>query len=251
MNSEDLRITVQLNDRAQPIDRGDRFEDPLNAFLLKAGLGEITGGGTQLGDNGEVVSCEIEVRLNKRNEDSIRILRTALEKLGAPKGSRLLIDPDREAIPFGSTEGLGVYLNGTDLPDATYRDCDSNFVYSEFNRLLQGEGSVHSHWEGPTETALYVYGKSYETMERLLSRFIGSYPLCEKARVVRIARGSSTDPGQPGVAFGAILVLAGRAAPPRGCFPTGRCAVANLEAVRRRGLSSPCRSQVRETLEPR
>jgi len=187
MNGEHPTITVQLNDRAQPIDRADRYEDPLNAFLLRAGLGEVTGGGTQLGDNGEVVSCDIEVRLNKLNKDSIRILRTALEKLGAPKGSRLLIDPDREAIPFGSTEGLGVYLNGTDLPDATYRECDSNFVYGEFNRLLEGEGSVSSHWQGPTETALYLYGESYETMERLLSRFIESYPLCEKARVVRIA----------------------------------------------------------------
>ena len=45
-----------------------------------------------------------------------------------------------------------------DLPDETYRDCDVDVVYSEFNRLLTGIGSVHSHWQGPTETALYVYG---------------------------------------------------------------------------------------------
>ena len=41
--------------------------------------------------------------------------------------------------------GLGIYLNGTDLPDETYRDCDMDVVYSEFNRLLTGIGSVHSH----------------------------------------------------------------------------------------------------------
>ena len=187
MNGQDATITVRLNDRAQPLDRGDRYEDPLNAFLLKAGLGEVTGGGTQLGDNGEVDSCDLEVRLNELSEDSIRILRTALEKLGAPKGSQLVIGPDQEEIAFGSTEGLAVYLNGTDLPDATYRACDSNFVYSEFNRLLEGEGSVHSHWQGPAETALYMYGKSHETMKRLLSAFIESYPLCEKARIVRTA----------------------------------------------------------------
>jgi len=34
---------------------------------------------------------------------------------------------------------------GTDLPDETYRDCDVDVVYSEFNRLLTGIGSVHSH----------------------------------------------------------------------------------------------------------
>ena len=98
-----------------------------------------------------------------------------------------MIGPEREGVPFGSAEGLAVYLNGTDLPDATYRECDSNFVYSEFNRLLEGEGSVHSHWQGPAETALYAYGNSYETMKRLLSAFIDSYPLCNKARVVQIA----------------------------------------------------------------
>jgi hypothetical protein len=46
--------------------------------------------------------------------------------------------------PFGATEGLAVYLNGPDLPDTTYRDCDANVVYDEFNRLLEGSGRVHS-----------------------------------------------------------------------------------------------------------
>ena len=187
MNDGPVTITVQLNDRAQPLDRGDLYEDPLNALLLKSGLGEVTGGGTQLGDSGEIASCDVEVRLNQLSEDSLRVLRLALEKLGAPKGSRLLIAPDREPIAFGAMEGLAVYLNGTDLSDATYRECDSNIVYSEFNRLLEGEGSVHSHWQGQTETALYVYGNSFEAMKRLLSPFIESYPLCEKARLVRIA----------------------------------------------------------------
>ena len=49
-----------------------------------------------------------------------------------------------------------MYLNGTDLPDETYRDCDIDFVYSEFNRLLEGQGAVHSHWQGPDRNALYM-----------------------------------------------------------------------------------------------
>ena len=46
--------------------------------------------------------------------------------------------------------------------------------------------------------------------------------------------------GQPDATEHAILALAGRAAPPRGCFPPGRYAVANLEAVRR----NPCGAAV-------
>ena len=62
-----------------------------------------------------------------------------------------------------------------------------NVVYEEFGRRLQGIGKVHSHWQGPTETALYMYGNSYEAMTQALADFLASYPLCDRARLVRIA----------------------------------------------------------------
>jgi len=43
-------------------------------------------------------------------------------------------------------------------------------------------------------------------------------------------RGSSTGPAGPAFGFGAILAMAGRAAPPQGCS-------ANLEAVRARSTT--------------
>jgi len=42
----------------------------------------------------------------------------------------------------------------------------------------------------------------------------------------------ATDAASQVFGFGATLALAGRVAPPQGCFPTGRYAAANLEAVR-------------------
>jgi hypothetical protein len=97
------------------------------------------------------------------------------------------LEAQGEELPFGINEGLAVYLNGTDLPDEVYAECDSNFVYSEFNRLLGPAGKVHSHWQGPTETALYMYGPSFEAMKSRLANFLDSYPLCQRARVVQIA----------------------------------------------------------------
>ena len=47
-------VIARLNDRAQPMDRGDRYEDPLDAFLKANGLGEVSGGGTQLLETGEI-----------------------------------------------------------------------------------------------------------------------------------------------------------------------------------------------------
>jgi hypothetical protein len=61
-----------------------------------------------------------------------------------------------------------------------------NHVFDELNRLLDGIGSVHSYWEGPTETALYAYGTSFEAMRDAIGELL-QYPLCEKARVVQIA----------------------------------------------------------------
>ena len=177
-------VIARLNDRAQPVDRGELYEDPLQELLTGNAWGEVSGGGSQLSEQGEIQFCDIEILLVEVTPEILGAIATKLESLGAPVGSRMLSEPE---LPFGSNEGLGIYLNGTDLPDSTYQECDSNFVYSEFNRLLSGVGRVHSHWQGPTETALYVYGRSVADMRAALQPFLDSYPLCERARVVQIA----------------------------------------------------------------
>jgi hypothetical protein len=181
---EGTMVLARLNDRAQPVERGERYEDPLQELLAANGWGEVTGGGTELSEDGEIVYCDVELVLSAVTPEILRAVADKLESLGAPIGSRLLADPE---LPFGANEGLAIYLNGTDLPDATYRDCDADVVYSEFNRLLAGIGSVHSHWQGPTETALYVYGRSASAMRTALQPFLDAYPLCERARIVQIA----------------------------------------------------------------
>ena len=180
-------VIARLLDRAQPLDRGALYEDPLQEMLVQRGWGEVSGGGTQQGASGEIEFCDIEIQVAALSDEILNGLIAKLEELGAPRGSELLCPPPFSNRPFGAAEGLAVYLNGTDLPDSTYRECDSNFVYSEFNRLLEGIGKVHSHWQGPTETALYLYGSSFEAMRSAIESFLASYPLCERARVVRVA----------------------------------------------------------------
>jgi len=179
-------VIARLNDRAQPVDRGERYEDPLDAFLKANGLGEVSGGGTQLLETGEIDFCEVELALTSTAPEVLEAVAAQLQSAGAPKGS-VLVHTDGTELPLGRQEGLAVYLNGTDLPDETYRDCDANVVFSEFNRLLEGQGAVHSHWQGPTETALYIYGASYDAMHAALSGFLATYPLCARARLERVA----------------------------------------------------------------
>jgi hypothetical protein len=180
-------VIARLNARVQPVDRCGIWQDPLHDLLVADGVGEVTGGGAQVGPLGEIVSCDVELGIHDTSEMTLQVIADALSQLGAPKGSRLLPgDPARE-ITFGQNEGLAIYLNGTELPEEVYEQSDVNFVWSEFDRLLGSAGKIYSYWEGPAETALYMYGPSFETMKQRIAQFMVAYPLCRKSRVEQIA----------------------------------------------------------------
>jgi len=185
-SADQISATAVFNHKIGPLQRGDVYEDPLTDFLEKLGAGEVDGGGTMQEKNGEIAWCDVHMFLQP-SETLIPSIIQFLEQRGAPKGSKLKIysaDDIEQEIPFGVREGLGLYLDGVNLPDEVYRDCDINFVFDELNRLLGELGSVESHWQGPTETALYVYGDSNAIMKPLIAGFLESYPLCRGARVV-------------------------------------------------------------------
>ncbi len=180
-------VTAQLNHKLMPLDRGERYEDPLQDELEKHGFGETDGGGTMTQKSGEIEFIDIEMRLRQTGK-SIPFVIKRLESYGAPKGSKLIIGEGREKreIPFGQIEGLGVYLDGVNLPDEVYKTSDVNFVIKEFNKRLKGHGSVQSNWQGPRETALYIYGDNVEKMKSKIVDFMAEYPLCRGARVVTL-----------------------------------------------------------------
>jgi hypothetical protein len=182
-------VFVKLNHKLMPIDRGELFEDPLGERLVAADLGEVTGGGTGQKEDGEIDYIGIDVDLHGDVEAGIKLLVEVLEELGAPKGSQLEIGDDGEEriIAVGQTEGVGIYLNGTTLPDEVYQTSDINFVVAEIDRLCEGVGEFLAHWDGPAETALYVYGRSAAEIEAKIQPLLASYPLCAGARVVRVA----------------------------------------------------------------
>jgi len=181
-------VTAQLNHKLMPIDRGERYEDPLNDELAKHGYGESDGGGSMMSKTNEIEFIDVELSLTETDK-SIPFVIERLEAYGAPKGSILFVREGEKLtkIPFGKVEGIGVYLDGTNLPDDVYKTCDVNVVIEEFNKLLKGHGEFQSHWQGPTETGLYLYGDEAERMKTLIAPFLATYPLCRGARVVTIA----------------------------------------------------------------
>lgn len=178
-------VVAQLNMRLQPLDRGT-FEDPLHDGLEKAGLGQITGGGTQMADEpAGIAYCDIEVELKDTSETTLAWLTGQFEKMGAPKGSQLHVDG--KSISFGKHEGMGIFLDGINLPDEVYQTHDVDHVIDECNRLLGDKGSYRSYWQGSQETALYFYGPSFAQMKAAVASLLASYPLCRGCRVEQIA----------------------------------------------------------------
>ena len=178
---------ANLNARIQPVDRGDRYEDALIDALDGRAFYDVVGGGSLLmeGSN-EIEYCCVDIDIHNM-QYAVPLITETLNDAGAPKGSFLTYtdrNTNRQSIEFGRTVGVAIYLNGTDLPSEVYKRHDVNVVISTINELLEGFGSYQSYWQGPTETALYLYGSSTKKMRRGLRGLLADHPLCSNARVV-------------------------------------------------------------------
>ncbi|HUN33642.1 MAG TPA: hypothetical protein VMU95_16655 [Trebonia sp.] len=177
-----IPLTIHLNARLDP-DARRGFDDLLLPVLAAHAPGsEITGGGALLSHTGEPQSCDIEIDLEGDPEASLAAVIKALSAYGAPRGSSVTLG-DEPAIPFGEAEGVALYLNGTDLPEEVYASSDPNELIGSLTDSLGREGSVVSYWEGPQETALYLYGRSASRMRELIGGVLASHPLGQRSRL--------------------------------------------------------------------
>jgi hypothetical protein len=81
-------VFIKVNEPLQPIARGERYEDPLDAALKAAKLGEVTGGGSSLSKDKRIEWVGLDVELTNVMR-GIPFLRRKLIELGAPRGSTL------------------------------------------------------------------------------------------------------------------------------------------------------------------
>ena len=124
-------VVARLYEHIEPIDRGDRYEDPLQTVLDETNVGRVTGGGSQLNELGGIEYADVEIELANL-DDALRIVGEALEKSGAPQGSELIRAKDNRVLrEFGTHQCLAIYLDGTSLPDEVYANLDFDAVVSE------------------------------------------------------------------------------------------------------------------------
>jgi hypothetical protein len=179
--SQSSIVLARLYEHIEPLDRGSRYEDPLDAALRGASLGEVTGGGSQLGHLGEIEFADIEI-LVANLDDAMSVIIDVLQRSGAPIGSQLL-GADGVIREFGEQQSVAVYLDGTSLPDEVYANLDFDDMVSRLTTAAGAEG-YHGYWQGPQETGLFFFGRDAETTFAGLEASLRQMPIGQNARVV-------------------------------------------------------------------
>ncbi|HET9029644.1 MAG TPA: nuclear transport factor 2 family protein [Candidatus Aquilonibacter sp.] len=182
-----LFVTARMWEYIEPIARGQRYEDPLDAFLIRNGLGELDGGGTQMGDTPKIEFVDVTFWL-RSSEDALALVAKELGRLGAPIGSELQFTSDQgdQVRSFGQTECVAIFLDGVTLPKEVYKTTDVNVVLGKLTDALANDdlGEFRAHWHGPRETALFFNGANAEAMKLAMLPVLISEPLCQNSRVI-------------------------------------------------------------------
>lgn len=90
-------VNITIKEAIGPLERGEKYREPLDDALEEAGMEETDGGGTMLGPNGEIQWACIDLYLDNITT-GIPFLKAKLRELGAPIGSVLEYEIDGNRI---------------------------------------------------------------------------------------------------------------------------------------------------------
>jgi tetratricopeptide (TPR) repeat protein len=78
-----------------------------------------------------------------------------------------------------------VELDGINLPEWVYRDCDIATLENRLEEVLEidAQGELDGHETGPESTTLFLYGADAEALFRAVEPLLRDYPLCRGARL--------------------------------------------------------------------
>jgi hypothetical protein len=186
-------VIARMYEHIEPMDRGDRYEDPLQTALEAGNLGRVTGGGSQLNELGGIEFADVEIELADL-DDALRVVREALEKAGAPQGSEIIHAEDGRVLrEFGTEQCLAVYLDGISLPAHVYAELDFDQVVNEIGAAA-GPDSYRGFWQGPEETGLFLFGPDADALFARVEPVLRRLPIGQNARIVIRHGKQSLDP---------------------------------------------------------
>ena len=89
-SAEDKTITIaaKILDPVTAETRATKYEEPLDATLKEAKVGEVTGGGNSVGKGGKIEWAGVDIEVTDVQK-AVPLIKQKLVELGAPKGSSL------------------------------------------------------------------------------------------------------------------------------------------------------------------
>ncbi len=169
-------IILQVNDMCRPIARGELYEEPLEEFLESNGFGEVTGSGTALQENNDPWYCEVELSINNESNSVITELIKEIERIGVPKGSRLIFE-DQQEILIGILEGVVVNLNYTEAPESVLDETDFKALWDGIANAVEPYGVYHDDVNRNGKTTIYYYGKDAQSIVKSVKEKIKGHKL--------------------------------------------------------------------------
>ena len=88
-----LFVFVRIPEQLEPLERAEKYEDPLEESLASSGFGALTGGGAMLSapdasGHREIDWCGIDIDLFSFDA-GLELITNELKRLGAPNGTML------------------------------------------------------------------------------------------------------------------------------------------------------------------
>lgn len=184
-------VIAHITAHLDPTFRRIAYEEPLETAL--GTRGEITGGGSLMGEDGEILHVDIEILLPRITEDLLDLIVATLERADAPKGSFLHLDDGTVLRRFGKAEVVALTLDAHNLPKEVNARYNTDDLVDSIMPLMLGKGVYKGLHLIRDKGILYFHGTDPDAMEHAIRTIADHHPLCENAVVRR--RVPIADPG--------------------------------------------------------
>ncbi|MGD9682892.1 MAG: hypothetical protein AB7W16_17010 [Candidatus Obscuribacterales bacterium] len=190
-------VVARINEYIKPVDRGERYADPLSDILEEKGLGEVTGGGSQLSLDGRIEGVDLDIKLADLDE-ALSLTRKTLRELGIPAGSHLTYrtsGEDKVVEEIGDLEGIEIYLDAVGLPDEVYETLDFPAEYERLTEMLKTvEGEPRCVYDLNEETLITAYGPDADRLFSSIETVSNTIPVFQNARIAFKRKDQSKEP---------------------------------------------------------
>jgi hypothetical protein len=82
-------LLIKIPEPLEPVERGEKYDDPLQDLLEETGLGIVNGGGTKTDNDSHVLYCYLDIQISDLDQGRRKIAEF-LETQGAPQGTRII-----------------------------------------------------------------------------------------------------------------------------------------------------------------